>query len=451
MSSAGTVLDSILWFAGAALALLGAGLVTWALWWDRARGRRRCPQCWYDMGGVPGLRCPECGRAVAAEKRFTRTRRRWAWAAIGALVLTSGVVSMQVPAYRQGGWVGLVPSSVLVWWAPAEISVQPALRAATGALTILTPPGFNQRPRVVTGMPPWNAGVGMTTGEKLTAEAWSRLEDDRLWGWQARIFVNRYLQKAGDEMPWGIRFLDRWPAGEPVRAAVQPLHTAIASRARLQLWIGEVPAGQREPICEWYGEERYRLAGDVRLGSPNTVHLQARIGRTVVFSRSWPLPCKIVESRSDMVTRVADATFGAVVRDTLDPSLAEQDRQLVLVVNDRGSHDPWPDLDAAIVFEGEVLIDGEPVARSQPLWVERMRPVWKNWLEGPMEWLPAGQERLAAARERAQIRIRASPDGAAALYLAAPFTQPNSRCWAGEFTVPARWGPIERPRPAGTQ
>lgn len=44
--------------------LTGAGLLMllWALFRDRSRGRRRCPRCWYDMAGVPGLQCPECGR-----------------------------------------------------------------------------------------------------------------------------------------------------------------------------------------------------------------------------------------------------------------------------------------------------------------------------------------------------------------------------------------------------
>ena len=40
----------------------GAPLLVWAMFGDRARGRRRCPRCWYDMSGATLLKCPECGR-----------------------------------------------------------------------------------------------------------------------------------------------------------------------------------------------------------------------------------------------------------------------------------------------------------------------------------------------------------------------------------------------------
>ncbi|MFO0875428.1 MAG: hypothetical protein U0575_15865 [Phycisphaerales bacterium] len=50
-----------------------------ALRGDRARGRRRCPRCWYDMGGAKGgsLRCPECGHVARDDRDLLRARRRW--------------------------------------------------------------------------------------------------------------------------------------------------------------------------------------------------------------------------------------------------------------------------------------------------------------------------------------------------------------------------------------
>lgn len=35
-----------------ALGAIGCVLFQWAMFWDRARGRLRCPKCWYDMKGA---------------------------------------------------------------------------------------------------------------------------------------------------------------------------------------------------------------------------------------------------------------------------------------------------------------------------------------------------------------------------------------------------------------
>lgn len=73
----------ILWSVGlfACLALLG-----WALFWDRARGRQRCPKCWYDMSAAIGRRCPECGREWRRDRQLRRTHRHWRTAAAALLM-----------------------------------------------------------------------------------------------------------------------------------------------------------------------------------------------------------------------------------------------------------------------------------------------------------------------------------------------------------------------------
>jgi hypothetical protein len=82
MPAAGN-LDWICHLAGWTIGAAGMVLLLWALFWDRSRGRRRCPKCWYDMAGVPGLRCPECGKEAKSERQLSATRRRWRWAAAG--------------------------------------------------------------------------------------------------------------------------------------------------------------------------------------------------------------------------------------------------------------------------------------------------------------------------------------------------------------------------------
>src|SRR5678815_1670039 len=96
------------------LSLAAAFLLYRALFHDRSRGRRRCPRCWYDVAGVQGLTCPECGRAARAERSFFRTRRHWRRAAAALLVAVCAYGAGLAPrAIRSGSWWSAVPTPVL--------------------------------------------------------------------------------------------------------------------------------------------------------------------------------------------------------------------------------------------------------------------------------------------------------------------------------------------------
>jgi hypothetical protein len=108
---------SIAWvfYLGAAVfGLVGALWLLRAIFWDRSRGRRRCPRCWYDMSALEkSLQCPECGREVVKERAFFRTRRRWRQAALACLVLFAAYALWCVPAVRARGWWSAAPRPVL--------------------------------------------------------------------------------------------------------------------------------------------------------------------------------------------------------------------------------------------------------------------------------------------------------------------------------------------------
>lgn len=112
-----------LWFALAGMLAAGAlALLGWALMGDRARGRRRCRRCWYDMAGVSPRQtgggslwtCPECGAAITSERAMLRTRRRKGAACVAALLLVGSWVVAEQPEVRRRGWMWLSPTGVLL-------------------------------------------------------------------------------------------------------------------------------------------------------------------------------------------------------------------------------------------------------------------------------------------------------------------------------------------------
>jgi hypothetical protein len=109
----------IAWSVGGLLIALGLFLLWLFLFSDRSRGRRRCPKCWYDLRGTSGLRCSECGHMARRERALFRTRRRWRGAISAIPVLGIGIFTTVVPKVRSDGWASLLPTTCLLWLAPA--------------------------------------------------------------------------------------------------------------------------------------------------------------------------------------------------------------------------------------------------------------------------------------------------------------------------------------------
>lgn len=102
--------------------LLGACgvLCAWALFGDRARGRKRCRRCRYRMEGVPAkddgtFVCPECGRKHANAKSLVHAHRRWRLALACVLVGAVGWFGLSFHwRFRERGPMGYVPTTLLV-------------------------------------------------------------------------------------------------------------------------------------------------------------------------------------------------------------------------------------------------------------------------------------------------------------------------------------------------
>ena len=90
-------LDWVLNGVGAIALIVGGIVVLWALFADRARGRKRCPKCWYDLSASPEPRCSECGFVARTERKLRKTRRRWRGCFLGLFIIAVGLSG---PVYR---------------------------------------------------------------------------------------------------------------------------------------------------------------------------------------------------------------------------------------------------------------------------------------------------------------------------------------------------------------
>ena len=100
---------------GMSVCLFALCLTIWAFIGDRARGRMRCPKCWYDMSGSQGLQCPECGRAARNEQQLSKSRRpRWAFV-LAVLMIVPAVYAMAVgKQVEEDGYLAAVPTWFLI-------------------------------------------------------------------------------------------------------------------------------------------------------------------------------------------------------------------------------------------------------------------------------------------------------------------------------------------------
>lgn len=109
---------SVPWILGA---LLACGLI-WVVWWaifgDRRRDLRRCPRCWHDLSGTPGLICGECGYAARGEPQLHKPRRRWRVAGVAMLALVAAATTIRWHS-NDASWTLTAPNwfllAILPW------------------------------------------------------------------------------------------------------------------------------------------------------------------------------------------------------------------------------------------------------------------------------------------------------------------------------------------------
>ena len=118
----------LLWVGGITGLIACLAVTWWGLFGDSAKGRRRCPWCWYDLSHSPGTTCPECGRTPRNEKQLFRTRRRWLPAIVSAFAAALGT-TWAIELAQQRGWVSMMPTTGIVMVIPLVGDAHGALSA----------------------------------------------------------------------------------------------------------------------------------------------------------------------------------------------------------------------------------------------------------------------------------------------------------------------------------
>lgn len=107
-------LSWLFWAIAILFAVAGLYFLWRSLLRDADRHKRRCPKCWYDMTGVTGLRCPECGREHASERKLFKRRRKRFHALAALLLLLFAISTALTPRIAQRGWLDSTPTLALI-------------------------------------------------------------------------------------------------------------------------------------------------------------------------------------------------------------------------------------------------------------------------------------------------------------------------------------------------
>lgn len=399
------------------MAFFACALICWALFWDRSRGRRRCPKCWYDMAGVPGLKCPECGREAKGERALRRTRRRWRWAGLGAVLGLIGIGGACVPKYQQGGWTALVPSAGLAICAPID---EPRVQGASVAQF------FTPSSSLVTLPTP-------TMAQELCEEIWRRFHAGSLGAWEERVVIRRYLAVCLPACPLAVTAPGRWPAGTPMPVMIDPLplDRLYGGTTMVSLQCGPGP-------MNWLGQtsrESSRACWALNaMEAATSLVFEVSVHTDKAVERgAFSLPVNIGGTTATFLERVDSAEASGAVREALSPRLADGGEQgLKLVFGDRAHAGAWGGLDCEVAYQFEIMLDGKVLGRGHG--EAALEPVWKDWETAPVEWAEGGAG--AAASGRTEITVRADPEAGGRLYMTHPFDRDRAACWAGEFRMP---------------
>lgn len=446
------------WIGGTALGVFGLVLMWWALLHDRAKGRRRCPKCWYDMTGAERLRCPECGHFAKRERKLFTTRRRWRWAVVALLMMFAGRLGIMCPQIQRDGWWSLVSNTALIYLlvfvddASGPVAGELLARMEANELSVADWDRFFDR--VVSG--DWRARPTSTQWESKYYEIvrkwrFANLSTKRFRGTEHKAYQAEQKLYA---LPAQIQLQTRdpWPEGLPV-------YVAASGQTWWPLDVLRLLVKPQIPEAEAVELFADGIMGRLGLFLPFSTRMNGAVTFDVTVFQlrgeddnlDWidvgteviEVPIRIAGKLDEIMTAVQSIQMDQVLRDELHLVPSRFTEAGVFAIEPRAYMTRAPLFDGiAVGLVVEFLLDGEVVAGTTYWWeggaswfetAQTANPYWGDFqrlarMKGEENW---------TARLRGDLEIAVRVIGA-------------DKYWSGQVTVPITWiDPVEtEPEPA---
>ncbi len=435
-------LSNIDWIFYSLAALLGcaaAWLLHRGLNRDRARGKRRCPRCWYDLTGIPAKpaaaepaeaprwTCPECGHETTNERHLLKTRRHWLQASGGVFLAICSYAAAFAPQGIETGWTGLVPTTVLMYVAPPDAPFE-SLQFIS-QVGVITSTGLAPR---------WT-----TIKVALTTAMWERIAAGKAADWQTRTFMQRVLAKYPLDPKNFYRLPTCWLKGERMSIAVgyQPSSWSnLGPASRLSIEV-TVPAGQSALVSsangQWSGPYRLDLgSATVSTRIPialRTLFIPSGGGEPIELARrTVQEEIRVATTAADVLAPENDPQVNARVQQLLSPRLLVAEGEIALVLGDRRDSPEWNRTRMFGCCTFTLRSQGKVIATGRiPGWSHY--PVWKDWREIPVNFEP-GAEAIVRSGAPIEAEFVGDPVASYERYAADPFSVSFDAAWTGRFT-----------------
>lgn len=378
---------------GWTLLAIAVGMLVCAVFWDRARGRSRCPKCWYDMTGSTGLRCPECGCEARSERFLHRTRRNWKLALSAIPFLAGGYTLHHWSAIQRGAWPELVPTTALILLAERDDPLKPTLNYPI-------------------------PGPAPSAGAKMKCELWGRIKSARAWQWQSQFFIDRCLRASETNGKDWLYGPVRWYMERPI-----PVTPGWSSIGTFDV-IGGLKVAQ----------DRWTIPG-CKPGETPWADVEFKVGDRVVCVRRVTISTVVMTDPFESMRPDRSPQTAKLVQRVLDPRLIEDGRSIgiggAIPHDDPFWTDTWPKI--GVGFDVEVRLADQVVATGIG-WF----PAGSRWDRFPISWAPGKREAVIASPGMATFHFRGTVDSPRHEFEHWQFSGPWQTWWAGEFECPVR-------------